>query len=42
VGLSADVRRSFTLQDRGYLVDFAAVPRAITPMNRIVVAERRK
>jgi len=42
VGLSADVQRSFYLQDHDYLVDFAAIPRAITPMNRIVVAERRK
>ncbi|KAL7547357.1 hypothetical protein ACHAWF_010673 [Thalassiosira exigua] len=42
VGLSADVQRSFVLQDRGFHVDFAAVPRAITPMNRIIVAERRR
>lgn len=42
VGLSADVERSFYLQEHKYLVDFASVPRAITPMNRIIVAERRK
>ena len=43
VGIAADVRRSFALQDAGdYHVDFAAIPRAITPMNRIIVAERRR
>jgi hypothetical protein len=43
VGMAADIRRSFTLQDAGdYHVDFAAIPRAITPMNRIIVAERRR
>ena len=42
VGLSADVQRSFYLQDHGYLVDFAVIPRAITLMNIIVVAERHK
>ena len=43
VGMAADVRRAFELQGRGdYHVDFAAVPRAITPMNRIIVAERRR
>lgn len=42
VGLSADVRRSFYLQGRDYHVDFAAIPQAITPMNRIIVAERRR
>lgn len=41
-GLAADVRRSFYLQERGYLADFAAIPRAVTPMNRILVAERRQ
>jgi hypothetical protein len=43
VGMAADLRRAFELQGRGdYHVDFAAVPRAITPMNRIIVAERRR
>ena len=43
VGMAADIRRAFELQGRGdYHVDFAAVPRAITPMNRIIVAERRR
>ncbi|KAL7428306.1 hypothetical protein ACHAXM_001210 [Skeletonema potamos] len=41
VSLSADIRRSFLLQENGYHVDFAAVPKAITPMNRLIVAERR-
>jgi len=43
VSMSADVRRSFFLQDTGaYHVDFATIPKTITPMNRIIVAERRK
>jgi hypothetical protein len=42
VSLSADVRRSFYLQDNEYHVDFATIPKAITPMNRIIVAEQRK
>lgn len=42
VSLSADVQRSFYLAEYDYHVDFAAIPRAITPMNRIIVAERRK
>ncbi|KAL3810504.1 hypothetical protein ACHAXA_005646 [Cyclostephanos tholiformis] len=43
VGMAADIRRSFALQNTGdYHVDFTAIPRAITPMNRIIVAERRR
>lgn len=43
VSLSADVRRCFYLQNENdYHVDFAAIPSEITPMNRIIVAERRK
>lgn len=42
VGLAADVRRSFRLQENGYHVDFAAIPKAITPVNRLILAERRK
>ena len=42
VSLSADIRRSFHLQDHDYHVDFAAIPKAITPMNRLILAERRK
>eukprot|EP00970_Alexandrium_tamarense_P004969 scaffold808_cov196-Alexandrium_tamarense.AAC.106 len=41
VGLAADVRRSFILQSHAYHVDFATIPKAITPMNRLIVAERR-
>jgi hypothetical protein len=39
VSMSADVRRSFVLQDAGYHVDFATIPSEITPMNRIIVGE---
>ena len=42
VSLSADIGRSFYLQDNQYHVDFASVPKVITPMNRIIIAERRK
>lgn len=42
VAMSADVRRSFYLQENDYHVDFAAIPKSITPMNRILVAERRR
>jgi len=41
VSLSADIRRSFHLQDHDYHVDFASIPKAVTPMNRIILAERR-
>ena len=41
VSASADILRSFLLHDAGYHVDFAAIPKAITPMNRLIVAERR-
>ncbi|KAL3787406.1 hypothetical protein HJC23_001803 [Cyclotella cryptica] len=42
VSLSADVRRSFFMQSKGYHVDFATIPRAVSPMNRIIIAEQRK
>lgn len=42
VSMAADVGRSFFLQDCGYHVDFATIPIEVTPMNRIIVAERRK
>lgn len=38
VGVTADVMRSFRLQDAGYHVDWAAIPRAVTPLNRVIVA----
>ena len=41
VAWSADIRRSFTLQNNQYHCDFSAIPRSITPMNRIIVGERR-
>lgn len=36
-----DVHRTYRLDAAGYDVDWAAIPSAITPMNRIVVARRR-
>lgn len=42
VGMSADVRRCFELQEYGYHTDLAMIPRAVTAMNRIIVAERRR
>ena len=42
VSMAADVRRSFFLQEYGYHVDWATIPIEVTPMNRIIVAERRK
>ncbi len=42
VGMSADVRRCFELKEYGYHTDLAAIPRAVTAMNRIIVAERRR
>ena len=42
VSMAADVRRSFFLQEYGYHVDWATIPTEVTPMNRIIVAERRK
>ncbi len=41
VSAASDIKRSFLLHDNGYHVDFAAIPKAITPMNRLIVAERR-
>ena len=41
VSASADISRSFYLHEAGYHTDFAAIPKAITPMNRLIVAERR-
>ncbi len=37
-GLATDIARTYHLHERGYHVDWAAIPRAITPMNRILVA----
>jgi hypothetical protein len=40
-GAAADVDRAYALERAGYAVDFAAIPRAVTPMNRILVAVPR-
>jgi len=42
IGLAADVGRSYRLEDWGFATDWAAVPREVTPMNRILVGERRR
>ena len=39
VGAAADVMRSVRLQSAGYHVDWACIPRAVTPLNRILVAQ---
>jgi hypothetical protein len=39
--LSVDVHRTYRLEAAGYLVDWSAIPEAITPMNRILVATQR-
>ena len=36
--LSTDIARTYRLHDAGYHVDWAAIPAAITPMNRVLVA----
>ena len=33
-----DISRSYRMANSGYQVDWSAIPRAITPMNRIIVA----
>lgn len=35
-----DVHRTYRLHEAGYQVDWSAVPSAITPMNRILIARR--
>jgi hypothetical protein len=40
-GAAADVDRAYAMERAGYAVDFAAIPRAVTPMNRILVAVPR-
>lgn len=42
VSVAADVGRSFFLQECGYHVDWSTIPKEVTPMNRIIVAEKRK
>lgn len=41
VSWAADIRRSFFLTEHGYHSDFATIPSEITPMNRILVGEKR-
>lgn len=36
-----DVHRTYRLHEAGYDVDWGAIPSAITPMNRILIARRR-
>jgi hypothetical protein len=39
--LAYDVDRTYALESRGYHVRWRAIPEAITPMNRVLVAEPR-
>jgi len=41
VAMAADVRRSFGLEEDGYSCDFATVPSEISPMNRVLIGEKR-
>ncbi|GMI25231.1 hypothetical protein TeGR_g8480 [Tetraparma gracilis] len=41
VGLAADLERAYRMEARGFRTDFSAIAEEITPMNRILVAERR-
>jgi hypothetical protein len=41
ISWAADIRRSFYLMEHGYHSDFSNIPSEITPMNRIVVGEKR-
>ena len=40
VALAADIERTAYLEERGYRVDWRALPRVITPLNRIIIAKR--
>ena len=42
VALAADVHRTYTLEGTGYRVVWRHIPSAITPMNRLLVARRRR
>ena len=39
---AADVHRTYTLEGTGYRVVWRHIPSAITPMNRLLVARRRR
>ena len=38
---SSDIARIYRLSSNNYHTDFSSIPSSITPMNRIIVAERR-
>ena len=40
MALAADIERTAYLEERGYRVDWRALPRVITPLNRIIIAKR--
>ena len=42
VALAADIERTTTLEALGYRVDWRALPQAITPLNRVLLAKRAK
>jgi hypothetical protein len=42
VAWSADIARSYMLNENGYHSDFHTIPEEITPMNRILIGERKK
>jgi hypothetical protein len=42
VSMAADVARVYRMEREGFTADFAALPRAITPMNRALVAVPRQ
>lgn len=42
VALAADVHRTYRLEDLGYRVVWRHIPSVITPMNRLLVARRRR
>lgn len=42
VALAADVQRTYTLENLGYDVKWKAIPASITPLNRVLIARRRR
>ncbi|KAJ1455969.1 hypothetical protein M885DRAFT_616793 [Pelagophyceae sp. CCMP2097] len=42
VDVASDVHRTYDLEARGFDVQWKAIPKAITPMNRILLARRRQ
>lgn len=39
--LATDVHRTYWLEERGYRVEWAKIPEAITPMNRVIIGHPR-